>query len=82
MNSKSNTGEAFVDVYEQAISENIDVLTRFPGALNAALTLSETMSPSEDGTTSIKVKTAVSECLNSMRALTRVAEDLDLLLDS
>jgi hypothetical protein len=82
MNSKSNTGEAFSEVYEQKISENIDVLERFPASLQAAFTLSETMSPSEDGTTSLKIKTAVSECLNSMRALMSVAADLDLLLES
>jgi hypothetical protein len=77
--SKADKGVAFEDMYKEKIDTNIDILARFPPALMESITLPETMSPAEDATTSIKVKTAVSECLNALKTLSKVAADLDLL---
>lgn len=82
MNSKTDPSSAFEDLYRQSIAENIEVLSRFPANLQSALCLTETMSPSEDEATSLRVKTTVSECLNSMQTLVKLAADLDLLIDS
>ena len=80
--SKQDRGAAFEDMYQEKIDTNIDILARFPQSLVSALVLPETMSPAEDATTSIKIKTAVSECLNALKTLSEVACDLDLLAEA
>lgn len=80
--TKSNPGTAFEEMYTEMIHENLEIVSRFPSTLVSALALTETMSPSDDGTTSIKVKTAVSECLNSLKHLSKAAADLELLAES
>ena len=67
------------DMFRQGVEENLQVLSKFPVALNSSLILSETMSPAQDASTNIKVKTVVSECLNAIRELSKLSGDLDLL---
>ena len=67
------------DMFRQSVEENLQVLSKFPVALNSSLILSETMSPAQDASTNIKVKTVVSECLNAIRELSKLSGDLDLL---
>ena len=69
-------------MYRQAIEENLRILANFPVTFQSSLILSETMSPAEDASVNIKVKTAVSECLNALTAINKISSELDLLSDS
>jgi hypothetical protein len=40
------------------------------------------MSPAENAVTNVKMKTAVSECLNALREISRISGDLELLGDT
>jgi hypothetical protein len=82
MSSKSAGSSGVGDSYRQALEENIRLISQFPITLQSALILSETMSPSENASTDIKVKTAVSECLNAINAVSKLSCDLELLRDS
>lgn len=74
-----STSVVLEDMFRQGVEENLQVLSKFPVALNSSLILSETMSPAQDASTNIKVKTVVSECLNAIRELSKLSGDLDLL---
>ncbi len=67
------------DLYRQTIDENVRTLMQFPIVFQQSWLLSETMLPSEDATTSIKVKTCVRECLNALDTLSRISSELDLI---
>ena len=80
MSVTTNSGPTGVeDVYRQSLEENMRILAQFPVALQSSLILSETMSPAENASTDIRVKSAVSECLNAISAICRLSADLDLL---
>jgi hypothetical protein len=82
MTEKPKPGAAFEDMYRQGLEENLNVLTRFPLTFNSALQLSEAMLPGEDATTNIKVKTAVSECLNALTMICKLSSDLEIMKET
>ena len=66
-------------LYQETIDDNLRVLQQFPSVFHAAWLLSETMLPSEDNITRIKIKVSVSECLNALDALSKIATELELI---
>jgi hypothetical protein len=82
MSGKEGSEAALEDMYRQSLEDNLAIVSRFPVTLTNALQLSEAMLPSEDATTNIKIKTAVSECLNALTAISKLSSDLDILAES
>ena len=79
MTVASNSSTGIEDMYRQNIEENMRTISQFPIALQSALMLSETFSPSENAATDLREKTAVSECLNAIKAIGRLSAELDIL---
>lgn len=82
MPGKESSAAALEDMYRQSIDDNLAVISKFPLTFTSALQLSEAMLPAEDATTNIKIKTAVSECLNALAAISKLSSDLDILAES
>jgi hypothetical protein len=78
----SSSSHALEDMFRQRVEDNLQILSKFPVALQSALILSDTLSPAQDASTNIKVKSAVSECLNAIRELSKLSGDLDLLSET
>lgn len=81
MTSRSSSS-VIEDMYRESLDENFKIVTQFPVTFQSALMLSETMSPAENAVTNVKMKTAVSECLNALREISRISGDLELLGDT
>lgn len=77
-----SASSAIEDMYRESLDENFKIVTQFPIIFQSSLMLSETMSPAENAAMNIKMKTAVSECLNALREIARISGDLELLSDS
>ena len=70
---------AMEDMYRQSIEDHLRIIAAFPATFQSAQLLSEVLSESENLFTNVKLKSSVAECLHSLRCISRISAELDLL---